>query len=214
MQTWPSGALFGLTEARRKLARRIAVRTLSAPSLVALVLVLAGIAQSRLAAHKAKVILAAVKELRAGQSTFDDVQKVLQLTGDSYPDCDAEVCDVQIIVTNSWYAKLHLAPLTYFSAVLQVRNGVFVYSQIGEVIPERGAAAAWQSSTYHCQVRHRQTTYLTDIPTDLLVFTSSKCSSQFYADAYAFETGCLSKFGGCADAEALNPRMWNSTMTR
>jgi hypothetical protein len=168
--------------------------------------------QAYRARAKGNAFLWDVRQLRVGQSTYDDVLKIrTKYEGRSWSEdkaCDRDQCNVNFSFDNKWLYRFGLVPGTMFIGGLTVSRGTLVRIDLAlqsnpkfDAMMEEISA---EPSVLAYEVGGKE---LVSRPAYSFVWAHiTSAASQDERDrVYAFNLKCLTKLGGCKDSNQLLP---------
>lgn len=206
-------------------------------SLVCVVIGLWAFANQR----KAKHLLAEIQDPRWASAAFEDARNLSEkygghavghgldapLTPEDYPanfGCNKSGCRFNIKISNTPLFQLHLAPRTELNAGLQVERGRVTRVTVGLTSLKKEKAAEFELAVdvidefcYPCYdgqqpySAHFGWDYRSQRPVGLTVRLTPASTPAQRHSAYDLNLACLTKFGGCKDARALLPELWDRT---
>jgi hypothetical protein len=168
--------------------------------------------QAYRARERGEAFLSNVRRLRVGQSTYDDVVAIetrYKSQSSFYGDrCDRDLCDVDSLFGNKWLYELGLVPGAMFTGGLRVRRGILTrisvsvdsnprYNATTEEIPADPGVSPYE---FHGRSYVESETYAF-----IWVRITTAASEEERQKAYAFNLACLTKLGGCKDANEILP---------
>jgi len=191
--------------------RKIALTILGGAALLFSILLTCALGQAYRARAEGDAFLSDVRGLRVGQSTYDDVLRI-QTKYKSYSSvegnrCDRDLCDVDFLSGNKWLYELGLVPGAMFTGGVRVRGGVLTRISVGFLsAPPYGAAteeipADPSVSPYEVHGR----VYSSETYAFISVRITSAASEDERQKAYAYNLACLTKLGGCKNANEILP---------
>ena len=161
-----------------------------------------------------------VSALRINAASMRDVQLIAAEYGGTSVDgdCSGGTCSYFFQFTNSWLHFLRLAPYTRVACTLAVRNGKLysrlldfssgvgprAYSVVVREMPElpEGMPSPFNVAKQWSGARWRIYVYLTP-----------EATLDEHKEAYGINFGCLTKLGGCHDAQELLPTIsWRASL--
>jgi hypothetical protein len=192
--------------------RKIALTILGGAALLFSILLACAFGQAYRARAEGESFLSDVRGLRVGQSTYDDVLRI-QTKHKSYSSvvgnrCDRDLCNVDFLSGNKWLYELGLVPGAIFTGGLDVRGGVLTRISVGVHLNPQGGATTDEipadPSVSPYEV-HGRNFYQSETYFFISVFITSAASEDERQKAYAFNLACLTKLGGCKDANEILP---------
>jgi hypothetical protein len=132
--------------------------------------------------------------------------------------CSSRGCGYFFSFDNGWLHRLHLAPRTSFTCTLAVSDGVLDYRRVfltsgntsavfGAFIDERLSSPPGIPEPFHASLQTEGSGARWRVHVDM----TADATSEQHKMAYAVNLGCLSKLGGCSDAQELLPSVdWGS----
>jgi hypothetical protein len=191
--------------------------------------------------RKAKHLLAEVQDPRWALATFEDARNLSEkygghavghgldspLTPEDYPanfGCNKSRCRFSIAISNTPLFQLHLAPRTELFADLQVEGNRVTRIAVGlmSLNKEKGedfelAVDVSDEFCYPCYDGQQPYStrfgwdYRSQRPFGLMVRLTPASTPAQRHSAYDLNLACLTRFGGCKDARALSPELWDRT---
>jgi len=221
---------------KTRFAKLLLVLTLML-SLTCVVIGLSAFANRR----KAKHLLAEMQDPRWTSATFEDARNLSEkygghavghglsapLSPEDYPAnfvCNKNGCRFSVEIPNTPLFQLHLAPRTALSADLQVEKDRVTRVAVGlsSLRKEKGeelelVVLATDEFCYPCYdgqqpySTHFVWDYRSQRPFGLIIQLTPASTPAQRQSAYGLNLTCLTKFGGCTDARALSPELWDRT---
>lgn len=163
---------------------------------------------------RAKAFLREASALQLRVSTLTQVQQLVSRYGGlAEPGtCDLRGCSYFFSFDNGWLRRLHLAPQTRFSCTLGVSGGVLDYRRVfltsgntsavfgafveEQLSPPKGISEPFYISRQWEKSGERWRVHVAVTP---------DATAEERRIAYALNLNCLSKLGGCKDAQQLLP---------
>jgi hypothetical protein len=188
--------------------------------------------------RKAKHLLAEVQDPRWASATFEDARNLSEkygghavghgldaaLTPEDYPTnfgCNKSRCRFSIAISNTPLFQLHLAPRTRLFAGLQVDGDRVTSTAVGlmSLKPEKGEELVDVANEfcYPCYDGQQPYSagfswdYRSQRPMALMVHLTPASTAAQRRSAYDLNLACLTTLGGCNDARALLPELWDRT---
>lgn len=190
--------------------RKIVSTVLAVAAAIPLILLAVAFAQAYRAREFGNDFLADARKLRVGQSTYEDVLKVRakyqSRSKGGLGDCNQDLCNLAFLDGNEWLYHSGLAPGAIFIGGLSVRQGVLVkisvsyqsrYDAATEETVGRSADGAYR-------VRHQEVVSELVYKSVWVHITSAATPTQ-REKAYSYNLACLTKLGGCEDANEVLP---------
>ncbi len=199
--------------------RRVFFTILTAAAAICLALLAVAFAQAYRARAFGNEFLADVRNRRVGQSTYQDVLRVqakYRSRSSSEPgDCDQNLCDMAFSGGNERLYRLGLVPGAKFIGSLRVQQGLLV--EIGVSYQANSHFNAYTEETIDSAVNPYQVGGKrgSSPPAYSYVWariTSAAAPAQ-REKAYAYNLACLTKLGGCKDANKILPILGSLTDT-
>jgi hypothetical protein len=185
------------------------------------VVILYGIALSHRA--RATAFLREFSQLKLGQSTFDDAQRLsrefkgvpwYRSPGDMR--CSSEECDLAFQFDNQPLSYVPFVRYTRFFGLVQIKGGIVVGRELDyedmsrwdrhyqyAVLDYPGPhASGWQFGIWRLKVDEGD---LTGTPHELMIHLDPTSVDDLRARAYSVDLGCLARFWGCGVASAFYP---------
>jgi hypothetical protein len=185
--------------------------TLGGAALLLSLLLICALGQAYRARARGNAFLSDVRQLRVGQSTYDDVLRIkTKYEGRSWSEDKA--CDDQCIVNfsfdNKWLYHFGLVPGTMFIGGLTVSKGILVridltfqsnpkFDAMTDEIPAKPNVLAYEVGGKQF-ISRRAYSYV-------WAHITSAASQDERQKVYAFNLKCLTKWGGCKDSNELLP---------
>lgn len=191
---------------------KIIFAILAAAAAIFLTLLSAAFAQAYRAREFGNEFLSDARNLRVGQSTYEDVLRIrAKYRSRSLNDlgsCDQNSCETGFSGGNKWLYHLGLVPGAVFIGGLTVRQGVLVKISAtyacnpGYDANTEETVGGSPVSAY--EVRHKQAVSALVYKSIWVHITSAATPAQ-RERAYAYNLSCLTKLGGCKDANEILP---------
>lgn len=169
------------------------------------------------------LFLAQIPKIQMGSTTLDEWQLWLRDKGlhDTVLACEAGSCVVSEHKENRLLHKLRLAPLCGITAYVNFRNGIASEVQVLVEIDDRDIGTAKEpgtGATVHWSVQARSCPqhYCTSLKekwghTWAIVELDSAVSKTDLDRAFAINTNCLLRIGGCKKGEAILPQIFGQS---
>jgi hypothetical protein len=184
---------------------------LGAAILCAIVLGLAT-AQSYLSRLNADAFLTDIKQLRISQSSLEDVLRIQAryriYSQGPEESCSVRSCSRYFYFDNRWLYYLHLSPGTRFGGGMTITDGVLSRVSLSMVSNSRIGASVEETiandkNGSSFQLGGRK--YSNQRYVYVWIRLTTAATSQQRAQAYSFDTKCLTVWGGCTDANEMLP---------
>jgi hypothetical protein len=191
---------------------KIVLTAFGAAGLLFLILLACALGQAYRARAMANAFLSDVRELRVGQSTYDDVLRIRtnykNRSSVEASECDQNLCTLDFSFDNRWLYHFGLVRGSRFTGSLRVNKGVLVRVRLSLLSDPRNDAmteevpAAPDLSAYEVGGKKLNSgqgySYV-------WAQITSAASTDERQRAYAFNLACLTKWGGCKDSNELLP---------
>jgi len=192
--------------------RRVLFTILAATAAILLTLLAVAFAQAYRARAFGNEFLADVRNLRVGQSTYQDVLRVQAKyrprSSSELGNCEQNLCDMAFSGGNEQLYRLGLVPGDVFIGSLRVRQGVLV--KIGISYQSNSHYDANTEETVGgpgglaCEVGGKAIASERTYSYVWARITSATTPGE-RQKAYAYNLDCLTKWGGCKDANKILP---------
>jgi hypothetical protein len=163
-----------------------------------------------------------VSQVEIGKTKFEDWRKEFQQAPISNVvfGGDQQTASISWRGQNKTLYKLRLAPLSTIQATVEFKNGtasdIYIWTEINDALDANGAALAGTGATVHqiIEAPSCSENYSTFIKQNgshrWVTITMDHCISQAARlKAFAVDSSCLSRIGGCKTAEAIVPAVFN-----
>jgi hypothetical protein len=192
--------------------RRVFLTILTAAAAICLALLAIAFAQAYRARAFGNEFLADVRNLRVGQSTYQDALRVQAKYRSRWSselgDCDQNLCDMAFSAGNEWLYRLGLVPGAIFIGGLRVRQGVLV-----RIIVSYQSNSHYDANTEETVAGPGGSAYevggkkIASERTYSYVWAriTSAATPGEPEKGYAYNLACLTKLGGCKDANKILP---------
>jgi hypothetical protein len=180
--------------------------------LVALLLLAFALGQAYRAREFGNAFLSDVGKLRVGQSTYEDVLRVQaryrsrsSVEGGS---CDRNLCVLAFSAGNEWLYRLGLVPGAMFVGSMTVKQGRLArVSASLQSNPQLDAAMDEIPAEQNVEAYEVGGKHFISRPAYSYVWAhiTSAASENERRKVYAFNMGCLTRWGGCKDSNEILP---------
>ena len=191
---------------------RKVLMTLGGAALLLSLLLICALGKAYRARAKGNAFLSDVRQLRVGQSTYDDVLRIkTKYEGRPWSEdkaCDRDQCIVNFSFDNKWLYHFGLVPGTMFIGGLTVRQGTLVRIDLAlQSNPTFDAMMEEISAEPNVLAYEVGGKQLISRPAYTYVWAhiTSAASQDERQKVYAFNLKCLTKWGGCKDSNELLP---------
>ena len=156
----------------------------------------------------------------SGKEQSRTLQNIRQRLGSELkqPDpCTADGCGYEVLLYDRVLAAVHL-PYTVFRSYFWVRNGVIDTNQLEFWTVNGRAVVALSYVDFKYCDRCSSVVIVPWQDSSPLgatgsVEVGSASSANIKRIALAFDTGCITKLGGCANIAELSPKVWQQTLS-
>jgi len=167
--------------------------------------------------HDAERFFQAAQDLEIAQTTAKDILRLAESSqgrSDNFDPClsGGANCVGNVIFTNPWLRRLHLAPQTFFVCRFEIRDYKLrsrwfemTYSGVGAFLFEGSSTQTVPNEVQH-KPQERYFKISGGHPAGYLgVMITHEAPVDLRKLAYRFNFSCLSRLGGCRDYEQMLP---------